>query len=381
MECSHNFRGATFDSRQVKPGMAFVALKGEKVDGHDFIPQAMAAGAVKVIDGLEELQREAREYRRTLKAKVIGVTGSAGKTTTKELLKAFLSKVGKTHATEGNFNNHIGLPMTILNCPEDAEFLVVEMGTNHPGEIAALCAIAEPDAGLITNVGTAHLEFFLTQDGIAREKGVLGASARDFFVIGDNNVRLELLKGLCRGEAVVADTAQDWMRVALADVLPGAHNVSNACLAYAVAERFGCTREQAVAALADFALPGARWRKVEKDGVTYIDDTYNANPDSMVAALDAFAALPCEGRHIAVLGDMFELGPDALALHRKVFAHAMSLGLPLVIGVGEMSSQCLCHLVYKDLAGLKKKFRVDVSSGDLVLLKASHSMRLGELLN
>ena len=370
----------TFDSRAVKPGMGFVALKGEKVDGHDYIPQAKAAGAVKVIDGLEELQREAREYRRTLKAKVIGVTGSAGKTTTKELLKAFLSRVGKTHATEGNFNNHIGLPMTILNCPADADFLVVEMGTNHPGEIAALCAIAEPDAGLITNVGTAHLEFFKTQDGIAAEKGVLGASAKEFFVIGDNNVRLEALKGVCRGEAVVADTAQTWLSEALAGVLPGGHNVSNACIAYAVAERFGCTRAQAVAALADFALPGARWRKVEKWGATFIDDTYNANPDSMVAALDAFAATPCDGRRIAVLGDMFELGADSAELHRKVFAHAMSLGIPLVVGVGEQSSQCLCHLAYKSLSSLKKKFRADVSAGDLVLLKASHSMNLGDLL-
>ena len=374
------FSGATFDSRAVKPGMLFVALKGERSDGHDFIPQALEKGAVGVVDGLEELQRLANEYRRSLKAKVIGITGSAGKTTTKELLKAFLAKVGKTHATDGNFNNHIGLPLTILNCPKDADFLVVEMGTNHPGEIAALCRIAEPDAGLITNVGTAHLEFFKTQDGIAEEKGVLGASAKEFFVIGDNNVRLDALKAMCRGEAVVADTGSDWMRTALAGVLPGEHNVSNACIAYAVAERFGVTREQATAALADFALPGARWRKVEKDGVLFIDDTYNANPDSMIAALDAFAAMPCDGKHVAVLGDMFELGPESLALHRKVFAHAMALKLPLVIGVGEMSSQCLCHLVYKELKTLKKKFRVDVSSGDLVLLKASHAMNLGDLL-
>ena len=371
----------TFDSREVKPGMGFVALKGEKSDGHDFIPQAKAAGAAEIVDGLEELQRRANEYRRTLKAKVIGVTGSAGKTTTKELLRAFLSTAGKTHATEGNFNNHIGLPLTILNCPADADFLVVEMGTNHPGEIRALCDIAEPDAGLITNVGTAHLEFFKTQDGIAAEKGVLGASAKEFFVIGSDNVRLEALKAMCRGEAVVADTAQEWMREALAGVLPGAHNVANACVAFAVAERFGVTRERAVAALRDFALPGARWRKVEKWGATFIDDTYNANPDSMIAALDAFVATPCDGRRIAVLGDMFELGADSAALHRKVFDHAMALGIPLVIGVGEQSSQCLCHLAYKELAALKKKFRVDVSAGDLVLLKASHSMKLGELIS
>ena len=370
----------TFDSREVRPGMGFVALKGEKVDGHDFIAKAIAAGAVEVIDGLEALQSKANAYRRTLRAKVIGVTGSAGKTTTKELLRAFLSRVGKTHATEGNFNNHIGLPLTILNCPEDADFLVVEMGTNHPGEIAALCAIAEPDAGLITNVGTAHLEFFKTQDGIAREKGALGASAREFFVIGDNNVRLEALKGMCRGEAVVADSAQAWMREALAGVLPGEHNVSNACIAYAVAERFGCTRSQAVAALADFALPGARWRRVEKNGVSFIDDTYNANPDSMIAALDAFAALPCAGRHVAVLGDMFELGVDSASLHRKVFSHARELGLPLVIGVGGESAQCPCDWPCPDLQSLKGRFWTEVSSGDLVLLKASHSMRLGDLL-
>ena len=371
----------TLDSRQVKPGMGFVALPGEKVDGRAFIPQARAAGAVRIVDGLEELQREARDYRRSLKAKVVGITGSAGKTTTKELLKTFLSRVGKTHATEGNFNNHIGLPLTILNCPADADFLVLEMGTNHPGEIAALCDIAEPDAGLITNVGTAHLEFFKTQDGIAAEKGVLGACARDFFVIGDNNARRETLAGMCRGEAVVAATAQDWMKAALADVLPGDHNVSNACIAFAVAERFGCTRVQAVAALADFALPGARWRKVEKDGVTFVDDTYNANPDSMIAALDAFAALPCRGRRIAVLGDMFELGDGSARLHREVFEHAMSLGLALVAGVGSQSSQGPCHRAYTDLAALKADFHNLVAAGDLVLLKASHSMRLGELLN
>ena len=371
----------TFDSREVKPGMGFVALKGEKADGHAFIPQALAGGAAEIVDGLDALQEKARQRRRALKAKVIGLTGSAGKTTTKELLKAFLSTVGRTYATEGNFNNHIGLPLTILNCPDDADFLVLEMGSNHPGEIAALCEIAAPDAGLITNVGTAHLEFFKSQDGIAEEKGALFAAAREFCVVSAENVRLDALRARCgEAECIVVDPRPAWLEDALATVLPGVHNVSNAALAFATAERFGATREGAVSALAGFALPGARWRRVEKWGATFIDDTYNANPDSMVAALDAFAATPCDGRRIAVLGDMFELGPDALELHRKVFAHAMSLGLPLVIGVGELSSQCLCHLVYKNLDALKKRFRVDVSAGDIVLLKASHSMKLGELI-
>ena len=371
----------TFDSREVKPGMGFVALKGEKADGHAFIPQALERGAAEIVDGLDALQEKARERRRSLKAKVVGLTGSAGKTTTKELLRAFLSTVGRTYATEGNFNNHIGLPLTILNCPDDADFLVLEMGSNHPGEIAALCEIAAPDAGVITNVGTAHLEFFKTQDGIAEEKGALFEAAKDFCVVSAENVRLDALRARCgAAECIVVDPHPAWLAEALAPVLPGAHNVSNAALAFAAAERFGATREGALSALSGFALPGARWRRVEKWGATFIDDTYNANPDSMIAALDAFAATPCDGRHIAVLGDMFELGPDALELHRKVFAHAMSLGFPLVIGVGELSSQCLCHLVYKNLDSLKKRFRVDVSAGDLVLLKASHSMKLGELI-
>jgi UDP-N-acetylmuramoyl-tripeptide--D-alanyl-D-alanine ligase len=375
------FCGATFDSRLVKPGMLFVALKGEHGDGHDYIPQALERGAAGIVDGYEELDRVAREYRRSLKAKVVGVTGSVGKTTTKELVKAFLSTVGKVHATEENFNNHIGVPITILNCPGDADFLVVEMGTNHPGEIAHLCDVAEIDCALVTNVGTAHMEFFGDQDGIAREKGVVLERAREFGVVSKENARLGILRGMCRGELVEADPRQEWMADALAGVLPGDHNVSNACLAFALAERFGATRGKCVAALAGLKLPGRRWMEREKWGVRFIDDSYNASPDSMIAALDTLAKTPCDGKRVAVLGDMFELGALSPELHRKVFDHAMSLGIPLVIGVGEMSSQCMCHLAYKDLGKLKKKFRLDVSAGDLVLLKASHGMHLGELVD
>lgn len=374
------FSGATFDSRQVKPGMLFVALKGEKSDGHDYIPQALEKGAAGVVDGYDELDRVAREYRRSLKAKVIGITGSAGKTTTKELVKTFLSTLGKVHATEGNFNNHIGLPITILNCPKDADFLVVEMGTNHPGEIAHLCDIAEIDCAIITNVGTAHIEFFGDQDAIAREKGTVLDRAKEFGVVSKENSRLEVLRELAKCDLVEVDAHQEWLAEALEGVLPGDHNVSNASLAFALAERFGAERGKCAAALKGFELPGARWRISEKWGVTFIDDTYNANPDSMIAALDALAKMPCDGKRVAVLGDMFELGEKSQELHRMVFDHAMALKIPLVVGVGEMSSNCLCHLVYKELKTLKKKFRVDVSAGDLVLLKASHGMHLGELI-
>ncbi len=377
-----DFIGATFDSRQVRPGMLFVALKGEKSDGHDYIEQALAKGAAGIVDGYDELDRLANAYRRSLKATVIGVTGSAGKTTTKELLRAFLAKAGKVHATDGNFNNHIGLPITILNCPKDADFLVVEMGTNHPGEIAHLCDVAEPDAGLITNVGTAHIEFFLTQDGIAREKGTLIERVRDFVVVSSENARLGVLRSLYRtGELVEVDPHPAWLAEALAPVLPGEHNVSNAALAYAVAARFGVTAEQARAALADFALPGARWRKSEKGGVRYIDDTYNANPDAMIAALTTFASEPVPGRRLAVLGDMGELGAQAEALHRRVFDHAATLGFDAVIAVGEQASRCRCTAAYPTLDALKADFDGLVKPGDTVLLKASHSMNLGSLIS
>ena len=340
------------DSRQVRPGMGFVALKGERVDGRDFIPAALAAGASKVIEGLEALQREAREYRRSLKAKVIGVTGSSGKTTTKEFLKTFLDCYG----TEGNYNNHIGLPMTILNCPPDERFLVLEMGTSSPGEIAALCDIAEPDVGLLVSLGSAHIEFFGSREAIEKEKMTLLFRARDF--------------GLRWDEVPPAPFPCP---------LPGEHNFSNMSLAYAAARRLGIDEATCRERLAGFSLPGQRWKKIEKDGVKFIDDSYNANPESMKAALDAFMATPCSGRRIAVLGDMLELGECAMERHRELFAYAESLGVDIVIGVGKFSSQCRCSHSFKTLDELKSRFWDIAIPGDLVLVKASHSMRLGQL--
>ena len=168
------FCGATLDSRRVKPGMLFVAVKGERVDGHDFIPQALAAGAAGVVDGREELARVAAEYRRTLKAKVIGITGSAGKTTTKELVAAFLRAGGfRVHATEGNFNNDVGVPKTLFRLNRNHDIAVIEMGASHPGDIKTLVETAEPTCGLITNVGRAHLQGFGSFEGVCRTKGEL----------------------------------------------------------------------------------------------------------------------------------------------------------------------------------------------------------------
>ena len=386
------FCGATLDSRLVKPGMLFVAVKGERVDGHDFIPQALAAGAAGIVDGREELARVAAEYRRTLKAKVIGITGSAGKTTTKELVAAFLRAGGfRVHATEGNFNNDLGLPLTILNCPEDAEFLVVEMGTNHPGEIAYLVDIARPDAGVISSIGTAHIEFFKTQDGIADEKGTLFARLPPdgFAVVGVNNDRYERLRAMSAARVVAVDPSDETgarLAAALAPRLPGAHNVSNARLAAACAGEFGVPLDRCIAALEDFALPGDRWRVTERDGVTYVNDCYNANPTSMIAALETFAAMPCAGRRVAVLGDMFELGAESGAWHARVLAHAAELPFDAVFAVGAAMCDAAAAVAGRppcqvaDAAAAKEALAAFVRAGDAVLLKASHGMHLEAVL-
>ncbi len=374
------YTGATFDSRNVRPGMLFIALKGEKQDGHAYIPQARAAGAAGIIDGYEELDRAAQEKRARLKAKVIAVTGSAGKTTTKELLRAFLGSRGKVHATEGNFNNHLGLPVTILNCPDDADFLILEMGTNHPGEIAHLCDLAQPDIGVITNIGTAHIEFFGSQRGIAEEKATLFARARQSCVASRNCACLDILRAKGGARLQEVDSAPDGLRSALADILPGEHNLSNAMLAYAVAAAQGVTVEQACASLAGLKIPGARWRKVTVGGVHFIDDAYNANPDSMKAALKTFAAGDAPGRKWVVLGDMFELGTDALRYHQDVYAFAQGLGFAGIVVVGEMFSACARPHRYSSIAALKADAPRLFKPGDQVLLKASHGLHLGEIL-
>lgn len=375
-----SFAGATSDSRLVRPGMLFVALKGEKVDGRDFIPQALEKGAAGVVEGLEELQRLASEYRSSLKAKVVGVTGSAGKTTTKEFLRAFLSRAGKTHATGGNFNNHIGLPLTILNTPEDADFLVLEMGTNHPGEIAALCDIARPDAGAISSIGTAHIEFFGSSEGIAREKGVLFERAREFCAVPENIKCKEILRGMAAGRFLEAP-CESFLADALSGILPGVHNAMNASVAFRAAAEFGVSREDAVAALDGFSLPGARWSRTEKNGIAFVNDTYNANPDAMKAALATFAEMKGFARRIAVLGDMFELGARGDELHKEVFDFAATLGLDAVYAVGEASSKCRCDAAFKNVDDAKEAVFKLLKPGDAVLLKASHSMDLGRILD
>ncbi len=366
-----------FDSRLIRPGDAFVALKGDRRDGHDFIPAARANGAVEIVDGLEELHTRAKARRARLAARVIGVTGSSGKTTTKEILNVFLSRLGRTAATEGNFNNHIGLPLTILNCPDEAEFLVLEMGTNHPGELATLCDIARPQLGLVTNVGTAHLEFFGSRESLAREKGTLLAAATEgaFFPARDD---FAAYLASLNPHAHPVDTVPPALLDAAVSHPP--HFAENAALAFTLALSLGLSVEAGAEALRDFSLPGARWRRVEKGGVTFIDDTYNANPDSMKAALEAFAATPCASRRVVILGDMLELGERALDFHREVFDLAMKKGFSAVVAVGELASQGAADFAFPTVEALLPRLGEILRVGDTVLLKASHSLRLGRVV-
>ena len=300
----------------------------------------------------------------------MGITGSAGKTTVKEFTAAFLRAKGKTHATAGNYNNDLGLPITVLECPPDAEFLVLEMGTNHPGEIACLVEIGRPDVGIISSVGTAHIEFFKTQDGIATEKGELFRSLPEdgFAVLGENNDRFAMLKGMCGCRAVVSDGSAPF-----ACPLVGEYNRWNMSLAWCCARELGVTEEEAKDALVDFTLPGDRWRTSYRDGVTFISDCYNANPTSMKVALETFAAEPCKGRRIAVLGDMFELGDASEALHADVKRKALSLGLDKIIFIGG-------NFGGVSFGDAKSELFAYLRPGDSVLLKASHGMALGRIL-
>ena len=368
----------TFDSRLIRPGDVFVALKGDTRDGHDFIPQALANGASRIIDGYEALDEEARAKRRRMKAKVIGVTGSAGKTTTKEFLRTFFSALGKTCATAGNFNNHIGLPLTILNADDDCDYLILEMGTNHPGEIAHLCSVASPDCAVITNIGTAHLEFFQTREGIAREKGELFRSAKEHCITISDTDFIPLLDYLASPKSVEYVSPLWGMDFSpfIEKVAPGPHNLANASLAFAMAVHYGLDIPKAVSALDNFSLPGERWKKCEQGGVLFIDDTYNANPDSMLAALDTFKRTPCLGRRIAVLGDMLELGFSSHDYHRLVFDRAKDCGFDAVFAVGSESSKCSSSRAFPDSKALYDFLRTFLKPGDAVLLKASHSIRL-----
>ncbi|RAG80658.1 UDP-N-acetylmuramoyl-tripeptide--D-alanyl-D-alanine ligase [Streptacidiphilus pinicola] len=422
------------DSRQVTPGALFVAVVGERVDGHDYAARAVTeSGAVAVLasrpvgvaavlvdDVLEAMARLARAVTaRLTDTTVVALTGSTGKTSTKDLIAQLLGGQGTTVYTEGSFNNEIGFPLTALKAQQDTEFLVLEMGARGKGHIAELCGITRPKVGLVINVGTAHLGEFGSREGIAEAKGELvEALPADGVAVlnGDDPfVRAMAARTNARvtfyGEAADATVRADDVRfdelqrasftlstpggsAPVALKLYGEHHVSNALAAAAVATECGLGVERIAAALSE-AGSLSKWRMElteRSDGVTVINDAYNANPDSMRAALRALAAIGGRGpearRTWAVLGEMRELGEDSLAEHDAVGRLAVRLNIATLVAVGGREAACMElgarnegswgeeSVLVPDADSAIELLREQVRPGDVVLVKASRSVGL-----
>jgi UDP-N-acetylmuramoyl-tripeptide--D-alanyl-D-alanine ligase len=413
------------DTRSVEAGDLFVALRGERFDGNAFAAKALAAGAVAALverddalpagasgivvdDTRRALGAIARAHRHRVAPKVLAVTGSNGKTTVKEMLAAILRRVhgdAAVLATEGNLNNDIGLPLTLLRLEPQHRFAVCEMGMNHAGEIAYLCGIAEPDIAVVNNAGTAHLENLVTLEGIARAKGeiVQGLGEAGIAVLPQTDRWLALWQqlagtrrtgtfGLDAGADIAGSTGDDGsvsMTHAGATAtcrlaIPGRHNAHNACAAVAAAVVAGVELPDAVAALEGFG--GAKGRlqvKRAANGATLIDDTYNANPDSMKAAI-AVLASRAQPR-ILVLGDMGELGPDEAELHREIGEAACAAGLKSLLATGELSRHTVAGFGagaehFASHAALIDALRARLTPATTVLVKGSRFMRMEQVV-
>ena len=375
---SLQFAGVSTDTRTVKAGDLFVALRGERFDGHEFVTEAAARGVraavvsrsvetddpiefYMVADTLDGLGDLARYRRRSLSGQVIGITGSSGKTTVKELLAAALGGSFAVYATRGNLNNRVGLPLSMLGAPPGAEFLVLEMGTSEPGEIGILTAIAEPDHAVVTTVSEAHLTGLGSLEGVLTEKLdlVRGMRLGGSIVVGDEPALLPAAARELRSDVRVAglsDRADPEFRgtslsqdreggysFLLGDRevkagIPGLHGVRNLLLALACARLLGAVEGTAIER-ASAVEPGPLRGEVRPiGGLTMILDCYNANPQSVAAALELLAGLPGASRRIAVLGSMLELGERSPTLHRTILVKARSLPLDLVVALGEFAS-------------------------------------------
>ena len=419
------------DSRTLQPGDLFVPLRGENFDGHKFVAQAAdrgAAGAmveetwsgavptnfglIRVADTLVAYQTLAANYRASLPLKVIAITGSNGKTSTKDFVAATLAKKFRVTKTEGNFNNHVGLPQTMLAANREDQIAVWEIGMNHPGEIAALAKLAAPDAAIITNIGIAHIEFMGSREAIAKEKGALAeaVSSGGTVILNADDPYSEgiakrtaakiILAGIENGLIRATDISQHSTgseftilegahRCRAQLPVPGIHMVQNAMLAIAAGRLFGLSLEECAVGLASTPLTKARLQIREIDGIDFIDDSYNANPDSMKAALRTLVELEADGRRIAVLGEMGELGAESERGHSEVGEAAATLRIDELIAVGAAGA-AIARAAQK--AGLENSIAVDTVAdaaqhlgksavpGDLVLIKGSRSARMERVL-
>jgi UDP-N-acetylmuramoyl-tripeptide--D-alanyl-D-alanine ligase len=418
------FAGVSTDTRKLAKGDLFVALAGANFDAHDFLAAAKERGAagslvqrqvsecslpqIVVGDARRALGAYAEYWRSRFDIPVIGVTGSSGKTTLKEMLAQILRGQGATLATRGNLNNDIGLPLTLLELDAGHRFAVIEMGTNHPGEIAYLAAIAAPTVGVITNAGPAHLEFLGSIEGVAKEKGALFAAlgSEGVAVINaddahaatwqristagirhtfgfDEHAEFHPLPGSLQADANGAWQFRVSSPLGEADVklsLPGKHNIANALAAIAAATAVGIEQTTAAQALAE--VPNTAGRLVVTPGLResrLIDDTYNANPLSLAAAVDFAVSL---GAPVwLVLGDMGELGPSATALHAEAGAQARRAGVTRLLTFGNLSRAAgdsfgVGAQHFTDLSALLDMLRAGTPAGITLLIKGSRSMRM-----
>ena len=440
--------GCVIDSRQVEGGAVFVAFPGEKVDGNDFAASAIAAGAGAVVmtrepdadvvtaanesgcgllvtsDPTEFLLRLAHEYRRSLTARVIGVTGSIGKTTTKDVMAELLGRRFRVWVTKGNYNNLIGMPLTILSAPADTEILILEMGMNHPGEIDRLSRCAEPSFGVITKVGTSHIGLLGSRENIARAKAEIVAGMRaaagdaaPVLVLGGEDdftpfiadgfaapAGVEVLRvGSGRADAVRYENldvddlgypsfdmvAEDGSRIATKLSIPGAHSVQNALYGAAIALRLGITPAEVDETFRDLHVTGRR-QEIRRAacGARVIDDSYNASPESMAAGLDLLCRLKCTGSRVAILGEMGELGDEARRLHELTGAYVAAKKPDLFVCVGGENAAAMADAA--KLMGLDEDivtlvpdwkaalgaFGQALSAEDLVLVKGSRFVEL-----
>jgi UDP-N-acetylmuramoyl-tripeptide--D-alanyl-D-alanine ligase len=422
--------GWSIDSRTVNPGDCFFALRGPAHDGHDYVGQAAEKGAAVAVvehtgqptaseipqlvvpDTLKALQELAAWERQRWGGTVVGVTGSAGKTTTKDAIATLLSAAVKTGRTVGNYNNHFGVPLSILRLPDDCRAAVIEMGMNHAEEIRALCRIARPQIGVVTNVGWAHAEFFTDGiEGVAKAKrelieelpkdGIAVLNADDARVKGFSRVHpgRTIFFGFSADAEVRAEKLDlypggarfETLGVNFDSPLAGRHGVSNVLAAIAAARALGIDAKRLPDAVHSLAPGKMRGERSERSGVTIINDCYNANPEATRSMIELLRGTPAQ-RRIAVLGEMLELGREAETLHRGIGRFAAEQGIHAVIGIrgaarfiaGEairagMSDSAACFFETPEEAG--EFLRSYIRPGDAILFKGSRGVQVEKAID
>ncbi len=410
--------GVCTDTRQIRPGVLFFALRGASFNGNEFAAAALKQGAsyaiiddenhkvnnrcVLVQDALACLQELARYHRRRFSIPFIAVTGSNGKTTTKELICSVLATTYKTYATKGNLNNHIGIPLTLLSIKEDAEIAIIEMGANHQKEIESYCRIAEPTHGIITNIGKAHLEGFGGLEGVKKGKGELYAYLKSGGGIAFINSANPLLMDIERpAQAVFYPQANDYYACTLTETNPyirfsaangddiqtqliGRYNFDNIAAALCIARYFAVPDAAANRAISLYVPDNNRSQVIRQGTNTVLLDAYNANPSSMQAALENFASLPSSGK-VVILGDMFELGEESEAEHERLGRLVCEKKFDTVLLCGTHMARALktCPeaLYFTDRPTLENYLSTVSFTEAQILIKGSRGMGLEKLLS